>query len=74
MGRIAGFGAHSQIELQGFSGQSVLAYAGNQDHTGGTLTVADGSKHVALAFAGSYTSSDFAQASDPSGSLLLKHS
>jgi hypothetical protein len=48
-----------------------LAYAANNDNTGGTLTVSDGLHAQSLPLLGQYMASSFSMASDGHGGTLI---
>jgi hypothetical protein len=54
-----------------FGASTVLAYSANNENTGGTLTVADGTHATSLALLGQYMASSFAMASDGHGGTLV---
>lgn len=69
-GSISGWQSVGSIDLAGIhfdEGTTTLAYAANSDHSGGVLTVSDGSHTIALSLLGQYTAADFAIASDGHG-------
>ncbi|WP_445217126.1 beta strand repeat-containing protein [Bradyrhizobium sp. Pa8] len=73
-GTISGWQDHDSIDLGDilFSDDSTsLAYSQNNDNTGGTLTVSDGTHVATLHLLGQYTAADFAIASDGHGGTLL---
>src|SRR5262249_39179708 len=54
-----------------FGANPTLAYAANNDNTGGTLTVSDGLHAQSLALLGQYMASSFSMASDGHGGTLI---
>jgi hypothetical protein len=74
-GTIAGFGAGDAIDLAdlGFGGSTTLAYAANQDGSGGTLSVSDGTHSATLALLGQYAATGFQGASDPGVGTLITY-
>jgi VCBS repeat-containing protein len=74
-GTIAGFGAGDAIDLAdlGFGGSTTLAYAANQDGSGGTLSVSDGTHSTSLALLGQYAATGFQGASDPGAGTLITY-
>ncbi len=65
---ISRFAAFDQIDLTalGFGSTTKATFAGS------TLTVASGTNHAALSFAGNYATSDFAVSNDGAGGTLVK--
>ena len=55
----------------GFGANSTLGYAANSDHSGGTLSVGDGTHMANIALLGSYMASTFAASSDGHGGTLI---
>ena len=51
--------------------RSMLSYAENSDHSGGTLSVGDGTHMANIALLGSYMASTFAASSDGHGGTLI---
>jgi autotransporter passenger strand-loop-strand repeat protein len=73
-GTISGWEDGDRIDLGDIlfsEGGTTLAYAANQDDTGGTLTVSDGSHVASLELLGQYTAADFALSSDGHGGTLI---
>jgi hypothetical protein len=54
-----------------FGTETTLAYAPNQSHTGGSLTVSDGAHNASIALLGQYMAGDFHAASDFHGGTLV---
>jgi hypothetical protein len=54
-----------------FGTSSTLGYAANSDHSGGTLSVGDGTHIANIALLGSYMASSFVAASDGHGGTLI---
>ena len=48
-----------------------LGYSGNADHSGGTLSVGDGTHMAQIGLLGSYMASTFAASSDGHGGTLI---
>jgi hypothetical protein len=69
----ADHGTASGIDLSeiSFGANTTLAYAANNDNTGGTLTVSDGLHAQSLALLGQYMASSFSMASDGHGGTLI---
>ena len=55
----------------GFGANSTLGYAATPDHSGGTLSVGDGTHMANIALLGSYMASTFAASSDGHGGTLI---
>jgi hypothetical protein len=72
-GHIFGFSGPDQIDLGDipFSATTSLDYTANASHTGGTLTVSDGTDTANIALVGSYTASSFTLSSDGHGGALI---
>jgi Ca2+-binding RTX toxin-like protein len=72
-GTVAGLHGRDRIDLAdiGFNASSTIAYAGNPDHSGGTLSVGDGMHAANIALLGSYMASSFVAASDGHGGTLI---
>jgi hypothetical protein len=72
-GQIAGFGGKDHIDLAdiSFGAHTTIGYAANAGHTGGTLTVSDGSHAATLTLLGNFMASSFAMASDGHGGTLI---
>ncbi|HEV2159968.1 hypothetical protein [Bradyrhizobium sp.] len=73
-GTISGWQDHDSIDLGDIlfsDGATSLAYAQNNDNTGGTLTVSDGTHIATLSLLGQYSAADFALSSDGHGGTLL---
>jgi len=72
-GTIAGFQSGDTIDLGGiqFGDSTTLGYSENSDHSGGSLTVSDGTHAVALALLGQYMASSFVLSSDGHGGVSL---
>ena len=66
-------GTASGIDLSeiSFGANTRLAYAANNDNTGGTLTVSDGLHAQSLPLLGQYMASSFSMASDGHGGTLI---
>ena len=72
-GTVAGFGAQDRIDLSsiGFGAHTTLGYSENKSHTGGTLTIADGTHAAAIALLGNYMASTLVTASDGHGGTFV---
>jgi hypothetical protein len=72
-GTVAGLCGQDAIDFAdiGFGANSTLGYAANSDHSGGTLSVGDGTHMANIALLGSYMASTFAAASDGHGGTLI---
>ena len=73
-GSISGWQDGNHLDLSDIvfgEGTTTLAYAANDDSTGGTLTVSDGAHTVSLAMLGQYTAADFAISSDGHGGTMI---
>ncbi len=75
-GTVSNFGAGNQLDLAdiGFAAGASMSYAENQQGTGGTLTVSDGSHTANITLLGQYAADGF-QASDDhhAGTLIAYH-
>ena len=72
-GTVAGLCGQDAIDLAdiGFGANSTVGYAANADHSGGTLSVGDGTHMASIALLGSYMASTFVAASDGHGGTLI---
>jgi hypothetical protein len=73
-GAISGFDGNDQIDLSDvdFGAGLTLAYAANQDGTGGTLTVSDGTDTASIDLVGQYSAEGFQTAADDgTGTLVM---
>jgi hypothetical protein len=72
-GTVAGMRGQDAIDFAniGFGASSTLGYAANSDHSGGTLSVGDGTHMANIALLGSYMASTFAASSDGHGGTLI---
>jgi Bacterial pre-peptidase C-terminal domain len=72
-GTVAGLCGQDTIDFAdiGFGTNSTLGYAANSDHSGGTLSVGDGTHVANIALLGSYMASTFAASSDGHGGTLI---
>ena len=72
-GTVAGLCGQDAIDFAdiGFGANSTLGYAANSDHSGGTLSVGDGTHMANIALLGSYMASTFVAASDGHGGTLI---
>ncbi len=75
-GQISGFGGQDTLDLAdiAFSSQLTLGYGANNDNSGGTLTVNDGTHLANLALLGSYMASSFVASSDGYGGTNINQS
>jgi autotransporter passenger strand-loop-strand repeat protein len=72
-GAISGWQGTDTIDLGdiAFGSQTTLGYAANANHTGGVLTVSDGSHVATLSLLGQYAATSFALSSDGYGGSLI---
>jgi fibronectin-binding autotransporter adhesin len=72
-GTVAGFAAQDGIDLSqiAFGANTTLGYAENAGHTGGTLTVTDGTHTAAIALLGNYMASTLVAGADGHGGTLV---
>jgi len=72
-GTVSGFGAQNAIDLPGitFAAQTTLGYLPNSNHTGGTLSLTDGSHSANIALLGNYMASSFAVIGDNHGGSMV---
>ncbi|MBR0745759.1 hypothetical protein JQ582_17665 [Bradyrhizobium japonicum] len=73
-GMISGWQDHDSLDLGDIlfsDGLTSMAYAQNNDNTGGTLTVSDGTHVATLHLLGQYSAADFALSSDGHGGTLI---
>ena len=72
-GPVTGFGGQNVIDLPGiaFDAQTTLGYSANNNQTGGTLSLADGTHSVNIALLGNYMASCFAAESDNHGGTMV---
>ena len=70
---MAGLHGQDAIDLAdiGFGANSTLGYSGSADHSGGTLSVSDGTHMANIALLGSYMASSFVAASDGHGGTMI---
>ena len=65
---MAGFSASDSIDLsQMFAANATLGYSENSSHTGGSLTVSDGTQMAKVALLGQYIAGSFVTAADGHG-------
>ena len=57
----------------GFGAGTSLSYAANQDGTGGTLAVTDGSHTANIALLGQYDAAGFETSADNAGGTVVKY-
>ncbi len=75
-GAISGFDGNDQLDLADidFGLIATMTYAANQDGTGGTLTVSDGTDTANITLLGQYTADGFQAADDQHlGTLITYH-
>ena len=75
-GAISGFDGNDQLDLADidFGSGPTMTYAANQDGTGGTLTVSDGTDTANITLLGQYTADGFQTADDQHlGTLMTYH-
>jgi hypothetical protein len=72
-GPVTGLGGRNVIDLPGiaFDAQTTLGYSANNNQTGGTLSLADGTHSVNIALLGNYMASCFAAESDSHGGTMV---
>jgi len=72
-GTVAGLGAQNGIDLSqiAFGAATTLAFSENDSHTGGTLTVTDGTHTAAVALLGNYMASTLVTGADGHGGTLV---
>lgn len=72
-GSISGWQGTDTIDLGdiAFGSKTTLGYAANANHTGGVLTVSDGSHVATLSLLGQYAAASFALSSDGYGGVLI---
>ena len=73
-GTISGWQDYDSIALADIlfnDGVTSLSYAANDDNSGGTLTVSDGTQTATLSLLGQYSAADFALSSDGHGGTLI---
>ena len=75
-GTVSNFGAGNQLDLAdiGFAAGASMSYAENQQGTGGTLTVSDGSHTANITLLGQYAADGFQGSDDHhAGTLIAYH-
>ena len=72
-GNVSGLGAQNGIDLSNiaFGAAATLGYSPNDNNTGGTLTVTNGSQQANIALLGSYMASSFVMESDNHGGTMI---
>jgi hypothetical protein len=72
-GQVSGLGAQNAIDLTSiaFGAAATLGYSPNDNNTGGTLTVTNGSQQANIALLGSYMASSFVMESDNHGGTMI---
>ena len=73
LGKVSGFAAETEIDLPGmaFNAHSTLGYSRNNNNTGGTLSVTNGTQRASIALLGSYMASSFVLEADNNGGTLV---
>ena len=71
---IGGYSTGDEFDLGGFAfgAGETRSFAENAAHTGGTLSVTDGSQHASLTLLGNYATGDFALSNDLHGGTFVK--
>jgi hypothetical protein len=71
---IGGYASGDEFDLGGFAfgAGETRSFTDNSGHTGGTLSVTDGSRHAHLSLLGNYVTGDFALAADGHGGTFVK--
>ncbi len=71
---IGDYSSGDEFDLGGFEfgASETRSFTENSGHTGGTLSVTDGSRHANLSLLGSYVTSDFALSGDGHGGTFVK--
>jgi hypothetical protein len=71
---IGGYAAGDEFDLGGFAfgASETRSFTENSAHTGGTLSVTDGSRHASLSLLGNYAAGDFALSGDGQGGTFVK--
>ena len=74
-GSIAGFNGDDNLDLLdiGFGANTSVSYVANQDGTGGTLNVTDGTHTANIALLGQYSAGAFEIAADGGTGTLIKY-
>ena len=72
-GEVTGFTGQDQLDLAdiAFGSNTTLGYAANNNNTGGTLTVSDGTHTANIALFGQYTAASFVMSADGFGGTLI---
>jgi hypothetical protein len=72
-GTVAGLASQNGIDLPGigFGANTTLAFSENNSHTGGTLTVTDGTRAATIALLGNYMASTLVTGADGHGGTLV---
>jgi hypothetical protein len=74
-GVVSGFNADDQLDLRdiAFGANTSVSYTENQDHTGGVLSVTDGSHTANISLLGQYAADGFTVAADDHVGTLLAY-
>ena len=72
-GEVTGFTGQDQLDLAdiAFGSNTTLGYAANNNNTGGTLTVSDGTHTANIALLGQYMAASFVMSADGFGGTLI---
>jgi hypothetical protein len=72
-GKVSGLGAQNGIDLStiAFGAHTTLGYSPNNNNTGGTLSITNGSQSASIALLGSYMASSFVMGSDNHGGTMI---
>jgi hypothetical protein len=72
-GKVSGLGAQNDIDLStiAFGAHATLGYSPNNNNTGGTLSVTNGSQSASIALLGNYMASSFVMGSDNHGGTMV---
>jgi fibronectin-binding autotransporter adhesin len=72
-GSISGLTAGDEIDLStiGYGPNTTGTYVSNAHHTGGVLTITDGTHSISMTLVGDYSNAHFAGSSDGSGGTLI---
>jgi hypothetical protein len=72
-GKVSGLGAQNGIDLStiAFGVHTTLGYSPNNNNTGGTLSITNGSQSASIALLGNYMASSFVMESDNHGGTMI---
>jgi hypothetical protein len=72
-GKVSGLGAQNGIDLStiAFGVHTTLGYSPNNNNTGGTLSITNGSQTASIALLGNYMASSFVMESDNHGGTMI---